>query len=52
MSNQRCETRYEDGRDVIIKWTKIFYNSVCKNFIQPTYKINMCALACKKHILF
>jgi hypothetical protein len=52
MSNQRCETRYEDGRDVIIKWTEIFYNSVCKNFIQPTYKINMCFLTCEMYNMF
>jgi hypothetical protein len=31
---------------------KIFTNWFVRNFLQPTYKIDMCPLTCEKHMLF
>jgi len=39
-------------RRFIVKRTEIFDKSICKNFIQLTYKIGVCPLACEKHKMF
>jgi hypothetical protein len=51
MKETEFEFRTSDSNTILNHGQKFPTNRFVENFIQPTYKIDMCPLACEKYVL-